>query len=198
MDTDAFWQLIADSLDHAPGRTTRQEFLQERLSMLAPADIVGFRAHLDRACDRAYSWDMVGAAKRIFGGWLSDDGFEYFRLWLIGRGRDTFDTAVADPDTLPTFPEIQRLAGRHFRTWDSDLEWPEWESLAHVAIDAYGQGTGDDDECADAFYAALKDQLAQDDIARRPRGEHWDASDDAVSTARLPNVTAMFPLRSLN
>ncbi|MEY9932586.1 hypothetical protein ABH926_007237 [Catenulispora sp. GP43] len=196
MDTDAYWRLISDSLDFGPGRIARQAFLQEQLAMLSASDIVAVGVHLDRASDRAYSWDLVGAAKRIFGGWLSDDSFEYFRRWLIGCGRGAFDMAVADPDSLSALPEVQRLAGRHFRTWNCDLEWPEWESLAYVAIDAYGRVTGED-ECAGAFYAAVKAQLAGDNLARRPRGEYWDTSDDAASAARLPNLTAMFPPRAL-
>lgn len=82
---------------------------------------------------------------RIFGGWCSDDGFEYFRLWLIGRGRDAFEQTVAQPDALGELPEIQCLVGRHRRTWDDDKEWPEWESLDYLASQAYGRAVGDDD-----------------------------------------------------
>lgn len=91
MDIGAFWQLIADSLEHAPGRAAREHYLEGRLAALAPDGIVAFQAFLDQACDRAFTWELVGAATRIFGGWCSDDSFEYFRLWLIGRGRVTFE-----------------------------------------------------------------------------------------------------------
>lgn len=185
---------MGDSLDDAPGRIARQAFLRERLSALTPADIVEFRTHLDRSCARAYSWDLVGAAQRIFGGWLSEDGFAYFRLWLVGRGRLVFDQAVTQPDSLAELAEIRCLAGRHFSTWDSDTEWPEWETLAYVAIDAYEQVTGDDDERADAFYAALKVQRAEESVARSPRGRCWDACDDAAAAARTPKLATMFPL----
>lgn len=140
---------------------------------------------------------MVGAAKRIFGGRLSDDGFEYFRLWLIGRGRLAFDRAVARPDSLAELPEIRRLAGRHLRTWDRDTEWPEWETLAYTANDAYGEVTGGDDECAEAFYAALQARRAGDGFGRSPRGQYWDARDDAAAAVTIPNLAAMFPPGSL-
>ena len=99
MDIDAFWQLIADSLEHAPGRAAREHYLEGRLAALAPDGIVAFQAFLDQACDRAFTWELVGAATRIFGGWCSDDSFEYFRLWLIGRGRMTFERAITMPDS---------------------------------------------------------------------------------------------------
>ena len=37
-------------------------------------------------------------------GGASDDGFEYFQRWLISKGRETFDAAVADPDSLAPDP----------------------------------------------------------------------------------------------
>ena len=100
MDVDAFWQLIAGSLEHAPGRAGREHYLEGRLAALAPDGIVAFQAFLDQACDRAFTLGLRGAAMRIFGGWCSDDSFEYFRLWLIGRGRMTFERAITMPDSL--------------------------------------------------------------------------------------------------
>jgi len=46
MDVDAFWQLIADSLEHAPGRAGRKHYLEGRLAALAPDGIVAFQAFL--------------------------------------------------------------------------------------------------------------------------------------------------------
>ena len=57
MDVDAFWQLIADSLEHAPGRAGREHYLEGRLAALAPDGIVAFQAFLDQACDRAFTGD---------------------------------------------------------------------------------------------------------------------------------------------
>ena len=64
MDIDAFWQLIAGSLEHAPGRAAREHYLEGRLAALAPDGIVAFQAFLDQACDRALTWDLWGAAMR--------------------------------------------------------------------------------------------------------------------------------------
>src|SRR5690242_18977802 len=142
MDSDAFWQLITGSLEHAPGRAARERYLEARLAALAPDGTEVFQALLDQARDRAFTWDLWGAATRIFGGWCSDDGFEYFRLWLIGRGRVTFERAITMPDSLAAVPPIQRLAGRPPREWDDDEEWPEWETLNYIAARAYRLATG--------------------------------------------------------
>ncbi|GAA2039187.1 hypothetical protein GCM10009839_46280 [Catenulispora yoronensis] len=194
MDTDAFWQLIADSLVEAPGRVARQEFLQERLAALTPDEIVAFQVHLDLTCDRAYSWNLVGAGQRIFDGWISDDGFEYFRLWLIGRGRVAFEGAIADPDSLADLPEVQRLAGRHMREWDGDEEWPEWESLDYVAGYAFSQATGSDDEDHEIFLDTVEARLEGQSFRRALDGERWDARDESASALKVPRLAAMFPV----
>ena len=197
MDIDTFWRLVEDSLRHSPGRRGREAFLRDRLASLPLADVVQFQVYLDKACQSAYIWDLWGAAVRIFGGWCSDDGFVYFRLWLVGRGRDVFERAVAQPDALAEFPEIRRLVGRHCRTWNSDEEWPEWESLDYLASEAYGWATGDDDECAEGFYDAMKAQLSGEVFSRDPAGERWDARDETVAALKVPTLMRMFGLDTL-
>ena len=193
MDIDAFWQLIADSLEHAPGRAAREHYLEGRLAALTPDGIVAFQAFLDQACDRAFTWELVGAATRIFGGWCSDDGFEYFRLWLIGRGRVTFERAITMPDSLATVPAIQRLAGRRPREWDDDEEWPEWETLDYIAARAYRLVTGTGDECGEDFYDAVRSQLGGTAFRRHPDGERWDAADEPAAAMKIPALAASFP-----
>src|ERR1700731_1618466 len=58
-----------------------------------------FEAAFRRYLNMAYTWDLWGAASVIHGG-CSDDGFEYFRRWLVLRGRDVYEDALADPDSL--------------------------------------------------------------------------------------------------
>ncbi|SEN17424.1 DUF4240 domain-containing protein [Actinacidiphila rubida] len=197
MDNDAFWELVEDSLRHSPSRSQREAFLTERLAALPPDHIVLFQTHLDIASGRAYTWDLWGAAMRIFGGWCSDDGFKYFRLWLIGRGRQVFDRAVVEPDALTGLPEVQRLAGRHRRTWSSDVEWPEWESLDYVAAKTYDLLAGDDDECTEGFYDAVEVELGGHHFNRNPVGERWDARDEATSALKVPRLTEMFSIETL-
>jgi hypothetical protein len=47
--------------------------------------------------NRAYPWDLWGAAFVINGG-CSDDGCERFRARLIMQGRDVFERALDDPE----------------------------------------------------------------------------------------------------
>ena len=194
MDTDAFWQLIADSLEHASGRSARERFIKDQLAACAAADVVAFQAILNRTCNHAFTWDLWGAAVRIFGGWCSDDGFDYFRLWLVGQGRATFECAVTSPDSLAGVPAISRLAGRPRREWDDDEEWPEWESLACLAKEAYELAGGNACACGEDFYDAVKIQLDGTEFKRNPDGERWAAKDEVTAALKIPLLVARFPL----
>ena len=193
MDTDAFWSLIEDSLGHAPGRAERGRYLTARLAELSAAEIPAFQAHLDALCVRADRWSLWAAAARILGGFCSDDGFEDFRHWLIGRGRTVFEQAVADPDSLADAPEIRRLAGRPSSAWDDDAESPSWESLSYLAAEAYAIATGDQDEDAfdDAVADAEVDPVPQPDYLAE---EQWSARDEEAAAARIPRLARAFPL----
>lgn len=142
----------------------------------------------------ATAWDLCGAAARIFGGWCCDDGFRYFRRWLVGQGRATFESAVALPDSLAGVPAITRLAGRHRRDWDDEEEWPEWESLDYVAKDAYESVTGIADECGEGFYDAVETRFGSTTFKRDPDGERWSANDEAIVALKIPLPAALFPV----
>ena len=196
MDTDAFWALIEESLGHAPGRAARERFLRARLVEMPLERIAAFRAHLDNEVARADVWSLWAAAARILGGFCSDDGFEDFRLWLVGRGRKVFEQAVAAPDSLADAPEIQRLAGRRESEWDDDAEYPSWESLAYVAADAYTAATGVEDEdafdeaVAEAFGAELDPVPFPDYLGE----DHWSARDEEAAARHIPNLARAFPV----
>ena len=78
----------------------------------------------------AYTWDLWGAAYLINGG-CSDDGFAYFRSWLISRGRAAYEEAVRDPDSLADLV-------------DPDRDDYEFEDLWGLALVVYEERTGED------------------------------------------------------
>jgi hypothetical protein len=134
VDTDSFWNLIEQCRQQARGRDDRLAWPREELTRRGSGEAVQFQLHLDRVTEEAFTWDLC-ATERIFEGWCSEDGFCYFRLWLVGLGRKTFEEAAAQPDSLARVMEVRRLAGRPLRS--SGDEWPEWESLDYVAMEAY-------------------------------------------------------------
>ncbi|MEU8700131.1 DUF4240 domain-containing protein [Streptomyces sp. NPDC048680] len=124
-----------------------------------------------------------------------DDGFCYFGLWMVGIGREAFVRAVIDPDSLADTPEFQCLMGRPRELWNDD--WPEWESLDYVAMEAYGLLTRADDACGDAFHEAVEAEEGAVGGNRGPRGEQWDVRCEDEAMRKLPGLSAMFSLRPL-
>ncbi|MGW0132459.1 DUF4240 domain-containing protein [Streptomyces sp. NPDC003299] len=133
MEIDCFWALVEESGRRAPGRDERLAWLRQELCRRPAEEIVGFRTCLD-AVTEAFTWEVWAAADHILG-WCSDDGFTDFRLWLVRLGRDVFNRAVADPDTLAETAEIRRLAQEWSRGGGDEALLPEWECLDYVAME---------------------------------------------------------------
>jgi len=96
-----FWTVIDQaragrSASADPGR------LGEILSRFDDDGVLEF-GHMfyEKICD-LNQWRLWGAGYVIAGG-MSDDGFHYFRSWVIGKGKDVFEIAMKNPDKLGPF-----------------------------------------------------------------------------------------------
>ncbi|MFJ9822713.1 DUF4240 domain-containing protein [Streptomyces sp. NPDC101151] len=193
MDIDSFWELIEECRRQAQGPDERLAWLRGELSRKSLVEVVQFQVRLDEVTQEAFTWDLWAAADQIFGGWCSDDGFCYFGLWMVGLGREAFTQAVADPIPLAATPEVQGLVGRPREVWNDD--WPGWESLDYVAMEAYGILAGVDDECGEAFYEAVDAQQGDGGDNSGPLGERWDVRCEDEAGRRLPRLSTIIPLR---
>ncbi|MFE7486319.1 DUF4240 domain-containing protein [Kitasatospora sp. NPDC057541] len=190
MDDKTFWALM-DELSSQPGdRHERLEWLRGRLRRRPAAEAVEFQARLEAACAAVATDELWRAVRRIEGGLCSDDGFDYFALWLVAQGRGTYRAVLADPDALADVAEVRALVGRDLREWHDD-EWPEWEELDYVAQEAFGELTGQEDDGCEAFHAAL-------DAVQEAWAEPEDESGTAAATVRAgtPRLDALFPERA--
>ena len=133
MDEDRYWKLVEDSLDRADGDQERQApILTRMLEALEPKDIIGFRLRTDKLLHDTYNSKMW-CAGYIMNGGCSDDGFEYFRLWVISRGRAVYENAKADPDLLIAVADVEVPED----LFDFELFW-------YVGNDAFKNKTGKD------------------------------------------------------
>ena len=107
MDLATFWSLI-DKARVSDGADTeaRVQGLAKVLTPLPKGELASFQDHYDSLIRLSYRWDLWGAAYIINGG-CSDDGFRYFRDWLISEGREVFEKALASPDSLADLPQIE-------------------------------------------------------------------------------------------
>jgi hypothetical protein len=135
MTREEFWRIVeasraATSKSPRDGYMDRQRRqLVQVLSSLPPAEIVAFRDELLALRGEAYRWDLWGVAELIANG-CGDDAFSDFRDWLISRGRETYERALADPATV----DAERA--------ESDVEDIFFEGFASAPNEAYENATG--------------------------------------------------------
>ncbi|MER5794074.1 DUF4240 domain-containing protein [Streptomyces sp. NPDC001980] len=131
MDETEFWELVDTTRAAAEGDPEEQaDLLVERLLQLEPDLVLDFARHFEARYNRAYRWDLWGAAWVLLDG-ASDDAFDFFRCWLIAQGREIFEGALHDPDAL-----AELLAD-----FDEEIDG-DGEELGYAADEAYEQLTG--------------------------------------------------------
>lgn len=138
MDADGFWQLIDDARAQAhaqagddPEAVARNA--TELLAAMPVEEIVAAQQLLWDQLALSYIAPLWAAAYIINGG-CSDDGFDYFRGWLITQGRNVFQQALADPDGLAEHPSVQADV--------ADWEGLDCELTLSIAYDAHERATG--------------------------------------------------------
>lgn len=132
MDEPTFWKMIEAARDEADGDCEAQvEALVRRLSEMPEEEIFDFDGLCLEMRHRAYRWDLWGASYLLNGG-SSDDGFEYFRGWLIAQGRAVYEQALRDPDSLADVVTEAQAEEADF----------ECEDMLYTAMLAYEKKTG--------------------------------------------------------
>ena len=137
LDEDLYWQIVDESLENSEDQDQQEKLLIRRLKKLSPTEVIGFRLRTDKLLYDTYNSEMWCAAYIMNGG-CSDDGFEYFRCWVISRGKKVYYNAKANPDTLIT---------------TANLDYYEFESFWYVALEAFKEKNGENlyDYIADDF-----------------------------------------------
>ena len=122
MTEEQFWTIIENS--------NRGRNLKECLTPLSEEELFGFRYWWIHFCHISYKQELWAVAYVVLGG-CSDDGFDYFRFWLIVQGQKVFYNALENADTLcDVF---------------SELEDPEGEDLNYAVQKVLEERTGDED-----------------------------------------------------
>ena len=126
MDEEQFWTIVQTAVDEAGDDEDEYlEVAKRELSKLSLKEMVGFRLRTDKLLYDSYNSEMCCAAYLMNGG-CSDDGFEYFRLWVISRGRKAYEAAMANPDNL-----IDYIAD------GAEMDFFEFELFWFVALEAF-------------------------------------------------------------
>ncbi|HUQ57217.1 DUF4240 domain-containing protein [Lentzea sp.] len=176
MDSNTFWKLIADARASVTDPSDAEAVASAATDLLAampPAEIVAAQQVL---------WDLLAASYRnplwaaayIINGGCSDDGFDYFRGWLLTQGSEVYHSALADPDSLADLPAVVAAAEA-----EADIEGEDALSIAWNAhLKATGMRLPED-----AFTIRYPDLDPEWD---------FDFGDGAEMAARLPRLAALY------
>ncbi|MFI5802924.1 DUF4240 domain-containing protein [Streptomyces sp. NPDC051561] len=170
MDETEFWEMVDSTRAAAEGDPEdHAELLVERLLQSDPDAVLDFARHFEVRYNRAYRWDLWGAAAVLLGA-ASDDAFDYFRCWLIGQGREVFEGALHEPDDLAGLLD----------EFDDEIDG-DGEELGYAADEAYEQLTG-----------AVAPDLGVPGQPGEPVGTPIDLDDDGVLADRFPQLWERF------
>jgi hypothetical protein len=127
MTIDQFWTIVDKVHRASKGDFDKKcELLEAELRKHPLAEVQSFDVHFTECLDKAYTWE-VWAAAYIIGGGCGDDGFSDFRSNLISMGRETFERALANPETLASVASE-----------DDDLQSEGYQYVAGTAAEALG------------------------------------------------------------
>lgn len=132
MMTEAiFWQLIEDAKMQSAGDEQQQvQLLIAQLECLTEEAIIEFDSIFVTFINDANS-TYIYAAYAIINCLESDDGFEYFRAWLVGQGHDTYYGAIANPDVLADLITIKESEYDYFILDQEELLYAAYTAYEH-------------------------------------------------------------------
>jgi hypothetical protein len=172
VDEAEFWQVVEEareSVGARPGAVPVEplaEALSDRLSRLDDDRLIGFDAQLRTRVAAANDWELWAAGYLAAGG-MSDDSFDYFRVWAVHLGRETYDRLVAHPDSLADL------------TWDDEGEvFGEAELLGYLAVEEMDERGLEPDDEAPSLSGGT------------PTGTPFPEDDDAWAVEHLPRLHA--------
>jgi hypothetical protein len=145
------------------------DLLVSRLLELDPDAVLDFARHFEARYHRAYRWELWGAAWVLLDG-ASDDAFDFFRCWLIGQGREVFEGALHEPDSLADLLD----------DFDEEIDG-DGEELGYAADEAYEQLTG-----------TVAPDLGLPAPAAEPEGSPIDFEDEQALADRYPKLWDRF------
>jgi hypothetical protein len=176
VDTELWWELIEAARRQVLDPNDSSAVASQAVTLLSarPRDeIVASDQVLWGLMADSY-WNPLWAAAYVINGGCSDDGFDYFRGWLIVQGHEVYKCVVADPDTLADLPVVRAKtpAARPLECEDT-LDIP---SRAYRAVTGEGLPRG--------TFTIRYPELDPD----------WgfDFDDRAEVTRRLPRLGALF------
>lgn len=173
MTVDQFWKTIDEIKKKSKNNIdTLSQNVNHAMSKLSLHELTDFRYLLHHFMAHSNTWKLWGAAYTMSGG-CSEEGFEYWRCWLVLQGRKAFEAASLDPESLAT----HRLAFVNGDMYGFESWKYEFEPVMMAPEEKY-------EEKSKTPMGASKIKLSQ-----RRAGKEWEERD---MRERLPRLWKKF------
>ncbi|MBA3991939.1 MAG: hypothetical protein C0469_00330 [Cyanobacteria bacterium DS2.3.42] len=105
-----FWKIIQEAIPANESCITdiHQQKLEKQLQELTDEELLQFHRTFERMTCIAYTEALWNAGTIISGG-MGDDDFSNFRSALVASGKEVFEDAVENPESLVAFQYSERL-----------------------------------------------------------------------------------------
>ncbi len=128
---DIFWNIIDTSIKKSEDIKEQEEVLITELEKMPIQEILSFKLRVEDLANAIHTSEMWCAGYLMNGG-CSDDSFDYFKNWVISRGKEVYYKAKENPDNLSDYYTNENEDGFEF------------ESLDYVAVNAFENKTEED------------------------------------------------------
>jgi hypothetical protein len=170
MTHNQFWQIVDTACRSDPRSSDEWDRrLIESLGQLPAEEIIEWNHIFDRLVADAYTIDLMAACYLMNTG-AGDDGFYYFRCWLVGMGKEIYSAAITNPDSLAD------VALPYSEGIDAEAE------IYATAHQAWMQVTGQSDTA---------DYPARNESAELV-GDDWDFDNSDLMRQHLPRLAAFY------
>ena len=176
MKEDIFWQIIETACRSDPRLVDEwNQLLIDELVRLPAIEIIEWNHIFDRLVAAAYTIDLIAACLEINGG-AGDDGFYYFRGWLVGMGSTIYSAAIVNADSLADVASQWHIGWQIGGTADAEA------AIYVAAHKAWMQVTANPYEA---------DYPARNEYAELI-GEDWDIEDPELIRQHLPRLFELY------
>jgi len=169
MKLATFWELIENVKDSE----TAARDIQEILRVLPSEELVSFRWHFENLFLIAQRMSLFQAAYLLIGH-CNEEIFNDFVSSLITKGKNTFEEALNDPDSIVKYCDDSNV------TDDVVRYLPEWIYKENF-----------DQRLPDSFWNAPGKYPASE-IREFPVDENWDFDNESENRKHLPKLSEIY------
>lgn len=99
-----FWNLVSTAVPNSNLVQKEVRIDKEKFSKIDDKDLIAFRNTFVKLLEQARTHELADVGLLLSGS-MTDDGLELFNEWVITLGRERFDAAMKNPDSLNVFFE---------------------------------------------------------------------------------------------